>query len=269
MILRISLSIVALVPFCLSCRGPSPGQRTSSSVSVLTYNIHHGAGVDGKLDLERIAGVIDRSGADLIALQEVDRIVKRTGNVDQLQVLAGLTRMHPAFARFMEYGGGEYGLAILSRLPIESIRRIRLPPGKAEPRSALAIHVDHPGLGSITFVCLHLDWLDDDTQRYAQAEALLAAIDNPTGIVILAGDFNDRPGSRTIRLMEKSFSNAAKPEKAHWTFPAPEPDHEIDFVMYRPMDRLEGLARVLDERVASDHRPVLAEIRRNRHQGSR
>lgn len=254
---------VLLAVLCFACQGPqqTPASHAERSLRILTYNIHHGAGIDGKLDLERIAGVLSRSGADLIALQEVDRNVKRTDQVDQLQVLARLTGMHSAFAKFMNYGGGEYGLAILSRYPMMNTRTIHLPPGKAEPRSALAVRVEHPDLGPITFVCLHLDWLDNDTERYAQAQALMATLDDVGDTVILAGDFNDQPGSRTIRLMKQSFTDASKPEHAPWTFPSPKPEREIDFVMYRSAHRIRGFSHVLDEHVASDHRPVLAELR--------
>ncbi|MEX2025646.1 MAG: endonuclease/exonuclease/phosphatase family protein, partial [Pirellulaceae bacterium] len=58
---------------------------------VLTYNIHHGEGIDGKLDLPRIARVIESVDPDLVALQEVDRRVERTGSVDQPAELARLT----------------------------------------------------------------------------------------------------------------------------------------------------------------------------------
>jgi endonuclease/exonuclease/phosphatase family metal-dependent hydrolase len=44
-----------------------------TTVTVMSFNIHHGQGTDGVLDLERIARVIRASGADIVGLQEVDR----------------------------------------------------------------------------------------------------------------------------------------------------------------------------------------------------
>ena len=67
------------------------------TLRVLTYNIHHGAGVDGKLDLKRIASVITGSKADIVALQEVDRNTARAGKVDQVAELARLTKMNALF----------------------------------------------------------------------------------------------------------------------------------------------------------------------------
>lgn len=223
---------------------------------ILTYNIHHGQGIDGALDLQRIADVITGSDAQLVALQEVDINATRTGSVDQIAKLADLTGMHGAFAPFMDFQGGQYGLAILSRKPITQSWTIPLPPGKHEPRSALAVRV-----GDIVFVCLHLDWLEDDQERFAQAGALIEALAGETRVV-LAGDFNDRPGSRTIALFEETYTNAPKPDAASATFPSVHPDRQIDFVMYRPSQAFAATARVLDEPTASDHRPVLAQLQR-------
>ncbi|HTL30639.1 MAG TPA: endonuclease/exonuclease/phosphatase family protein, partial [Tepidisphaeraceae bacterium] len=70
---------------CVGC-----ASAQSQKITVLTYNIHHGAGTDGKYDLQRLADVIKKSGADLVALQEVDRNTNRTKD-DQPAELARLT----------------------------------------------------------------------------------------------------------------------------------------------------------------------------------
>jgi endonuclease/exonuclease/phosphatase family metal-dependent hydrolase len=225
---------------------------------LLTYNIHHGEGTDGVLDLERIAAVINEASPDLVALQEVDDRVARTGGVDQAAEVGRLTGMHHAFAPFMELEGGRYGLAVLSRHPIQETRVIALPAGKHEPRAALAAEVMIPGHASVTFVCAHLDWLDDDAERFAQAEALAGELEDPA--VVIAGDFNDVPGSRTLELFEQTFADAVKASGTRATYPADAPSEEIDFVKYRPVYAFVGSARVLDEAVASDHRPVLATL---------
>ncbi len=251
-----------LILACFAGLGSSQAQtgEESSPLRVLTYNIHHGEGVDAQLDLDRVARIVNQSSADLIALQEVDRKTERSGTRDQVLELSELTNRHPAFAKFMDYQGGEYGLAILSRWPIEQSWDIALPPGRLEPRSALAVRVAHPTLGRITFVCLHFDWLDEDEERFAQSRALLAALRGQEGIVILAGDVNDIPESRTLRLLSSQFANVRKTSDAGSTFPAADPDREIDFVLYRSPTQVNARARVLQELVASDHRPVLAEL---------
>src|ERR687889_385357 len=93
-----------------------PAKQT---VRVMTYNIHVGVGMDKKLDLQRIADVINRERPDLVGLQEVDRGVRRTEGKDEIAELAALTQMHFAFAPNLDYQGGKYGVAILSRWPIK------------------------------------------------------------------------------------------------------------------------------------------------------
>ena len=85
---------------------------------VLSYNIHHAEGVDRKLDVERIAGMIRSVEPDLVALQEVDQKVKRTQVVDQPAELAKLTKMQVVFGANIELQGGHYGNAVLSRFSI-------------------------------------------------------------------------------------------------------------------------------------------------------
>ena len=243
--------LVAIAAEELAGRGP---------LRVLSYNLHHGEGTDGVLELERIAQLIRRAAPDLVALQEVDRHAQRTGGVDQLAELARLTGMHGAFAKFMDFQGGEYGLALLSRAPIVSSERIELPPGEHEPRAVLAAEIDAPGFGRLRFVSLHLDWLARDERRFDQARALLEALEEVDVPVVLAGDFNDTPDSRTMKLLTAGFTSAPKPAGAQATFPSSAPEREIDYVLYRPAERFTARSRVLEERVASDHRPLLAEL---------
>src|SRR3990172_3828554 len=80
-------------------------------VRVLTYNIHHGEGTDGRIDLARIAAVIQRLAPDVVALQEVDKLTSRSEGVDQAAELGRLTKLHAAFGKAMDYAGGEYGQA--------------------------------------------------------------------------------------------------------------------------------------------------------------
>src|SRR5690606_14987157 len=87
-------------------------------VRVMAYNIHHCLGIDGELDVERIAGVINAANPDLVTLQEVDNRTERSDRVDQAAELGRLTGMHARFGRAIDHQGGEYGQAILSRWPI-------------------------------------------------------------------------------------------------------------------------------------------------------
>jgi endonuclease/exonuclease/phosphatase family metal-dependent hydrolase len=86
---------------------------------VATYNVHHGRGADGVLDVERTAEAIIQTGADLIALQELDRNVERSGGIDQPARLEELTGMGMRFFPTVRFGGGEFGLAIAAKEPLD------------------------------------------------------------------------------------------------------------------------------------------------------
>ena len=230
----------------------------TTTVRLLAYNIRHGAGMDDRVDLERAAQVIRRLDPDLVALQEIDNQTTRTGHIDQAQRLGELTGMHAAFGGFMDYREGQYGMALLSRFPIEEATNHRLPDGE-EPRTALAARVrlgdDGP---EIVFVSIHL--YRSAEERLAQAQRIVEIFQNETRPVILAGDFNSTPDSDVIELLEQYWRIPDKGED-RLTFPSMAPSREIDFIMFRPADRFKVVQlAVIDEPLASDHRPVLLEV---------
>ncbi|CAN5361453.1 endonuclease/exonuclease/phosphatase family protein [soil metagenome] len=246
---------LALVIFGILTVGPAAWGDTD--LRVLTYNIHHGRGVDGEMGLERIAKLIESANPDVVALQEVDQACQRSGTIDQVAWFAERLGMDGRFGKFMDFQGGEYGLAILSKLPVKESVVHKLPVG-GEPRMALEVVVE-TAAGLVSVVGLHFDWVSDDTNRYAQAEKLVEGLAGRERPVVLAGDFNDVPGSRTLELFVKSgWKDAPKSGGATATFPSENPRVEIDFVMVRGGEP--DKATVIDERVASDHRPVVADI---------
>lgn len=237
---------------------PSEGATT---VRAATANIKHGRGMDGNVDLGRTAAMLASLDADVIGLQEVDLGVRRSGEVNQATVLGQRLGMHAAFGAFMPYGGGHYGMGILSKFPIRDVRSIRLPGGN-EPRVALTALVCPSGGTPVTVVNVHFDWVADDGFRFAQAEALAAELDRLETPYILLGDFNDVPESRTLSLFRDRATEADKPAEARFTFPADEPRTEIDFVFAGPAERWSvAPARVVPEKIATDHRPVVATLR--------
>lgn len=229
---------------------------------ILSYNIHHGAGVDGKLDLPRIAGVIRGAEPDLVALQEVDRIVERSGRVDQPAELAKLLDMHVAFGANIRLQGGQYGNAVLSKFPLVRHENRLLPNvDRGEQRGLLDADVGLPGgRGELRFLVTHFDHRPDDRERRASVEQVnrLAMLqpDRPT---ILAGDLNDGPSSAVLRELDTRWRRTN--DEPRPTVPVDRPVQQIDFVLVRPVDRWKIVeTRVLDEAVASDHRAVLAVV---------
>ena len=177
-----------------------------AQLRIFSYNIKHGRGMDGKVDLPRIAAVIAKSNPDLVALQEIDKNCARSGNQDIAAELGKLLKMEHRFAKFMDFDGGEYGLAVLSRLPIKKTTRHPLPLG-AEPRCALEVSVQAENWPSpLSFVCIHNDWTKEEI-RVRQVTALISALGDVNTPTILAGDFNGTRDDASLKLLKKE----------HWT----------------------------------------------------
>jgi len=235
---------------------PTPSQR----LRLVSYNIKHGLGNDGRLDLERTAALLNNLRADFIGLQEVDNKVKRSGIVDQAQTLGKSLGMYSAFGSFMDYQGGKYGLGMLSKHPILAAKEIKLPTGN-EPRVALACKIQLPDRREIMVVNLHFDWVEDDKFRFQQAKELAKYLDTLTLPYVLMGDFNDQPQSRTLDLLSRGTMAAVKPRQDRFTFPSMKPTIEIDFIFAAPQEDWQlNFSRVLNGKVTSDHRPFLAVV---------
>ena len=243
----------------------SSSSDASAPLRVATYNIKHGRGMDGVLDLERTLATLRLLNADIIALQEVDDQARRSGGVDQASWLAEQLGMHSAYGAFMDFQGGRYGLAILSRRPILSHETWRLPEGN-EPRVALATRIETDAGEVISAVAVHFDWVKDDGFRYAQAMETLHQIQTLDSPWIVFGDFNDVPESRTMNAFEQVARDATKPSDSAATFPADEPTIEIDYILSGPSSSWSpASATVMEESIASDHRPVVAELNLNQN----
>ncbi len=222
-------------------------------LKLVCWNIHHGVGEDGRLDLKRIAEVIRAEKPDLVALQEVDQGCGRSGKVKQAEELGRLLGMKAVFGKAMDFGGGEYGLAVLSALPVWSHQVHRLP-GDGEPRIALEVRVKQSSR-EFSFVSVHLDH-QDEKRRQSQAKHLHAELaDRPA--VILCGDFNDVPRSETMKVFG-NWQTMPKREPA-LTAPAGDPRFEIDHVLLRGFQS-RGQLLVLEEKIASDHRPLAGSV---------
>jgi endonuclease/exonuclease/phosphatase family metal-dependent hydrolase len=227
---------------------------------VAAYNIKHGLGLDGVVDLERIADVLRPLDADVITLQEIDNGVERTGGVDQARRLGALLEMEAHFGDFMPYQGGEYGMAVLTRLPVLSVTNVRLPDGD-EPRTALEVVVAVGREGRpVSVVGIH--FYRTPEERRAQADSLTSYFGDVGRPVVLAGDFNSQRGDLVLRSLAASGWFVVDKDDQVDTFPADAPEREIDFVMLRPAGAFEVVEhRVIGETVASDHRPLLVVLR--------
>ena len=243
-------------------------QEPSRTLRVLTYNIHHAEGTDGKLDLERIAKVIQSAKPDLVALQEVDQSTKRSGGVDQLARLAELTGMHSAYGKAMDFQGGAYGIGMLSRWPLQNVRVHPLPsPPGVEPRAILeATVVPGENGAKLQFLVTHVDHKAAPAhraQQVARIRELFPATAADAIPAILAGDLNATPDSEVIKSLFADWTDSAA-GKTFLTCPTNPPRVKIDYVLYRPASAWRVVeTQALQEPTASDHLPVLSILRHN------
>jgi len=242
------------------------------TVRVLVYNMHAGKDAAGADNLARVAALVRHTGADLVLLQEVDRRTRRSGGVDQPAVLKRLTGHHVAFGKTLDYQGGEYGIAVLSRWPIVSDTLVRLPVvpaqaragGSYEPRGALRVTVAAPG-GVIAVINTHLDPSREDRWRRQEIRTVAALADTTRAggapAVLVGGDFNATPESlvqENARRAGLRDAWAACGRGDGRTYPADSAVKRIDYLY------LTGGASCTEARVlrsdASDHRPLLVRV---------
>jgi endonuclease/exonuclease/phosphatase family metal-dependent hydrolase len=220
------------------------------AATVATFNIRHGRGSDGRVDLARTADVIRRSGAGLIALQELDRFHPRSDGVDQPAELARLTGLQMSFVPTIARDGWEYGIAVASDDGLGDLRTIDLPRfASAEPRRAIAGR-----WRGLDVIATHLGLGREENARQQQALADLVARASP-GLVLL-GDFNQpRWRLRAWRargLIAAPFLGASV--DPWWRL------RQIDHVFTRPPVSA-GRARRVPGDEASDHRCVAVSLR--------
>lgn len=255
--------------------GPSIEEEParSQTLRLLTYNIRHCRGTDGRVAPERVARVIAATRADIVALQEVDVGRKRTGGLDQAEEIARLVGMDPHFHPALHIEEERYGDALLTHLPSRLRRADALPglvrrPG-LEPRGALWAEIT-VGAARLQVVTTHFGLLG--AERVAQAEALLGPdwLGDPAcrEPVVLLGDFNATGWSRAYRRLSRRLTDARRlvgPERRQGraTFPSRFPLLRIDHVFVSAGIAVERMRVVNDPptRLASDHLPILAEIR--------
>jgi len=230
---------------------------TQESITILTYNIRHGAGMDNTMNLERQAAIIKACEADVVGLQEVDSVTDRSGMIDEAAYLAQENNMVGTFGRAIDYDGGKYGVAILSKEKPLSVKNIPLP--GAEPRTLLVCEFEQ-----FVFACTHLDL--EEQNRLASVDIIVNEAKKWDKQFFLCGDWNDEPGSELLERMKESFtilSNTNGEYKLYPTylsFPADEPNSCIDYVAGFGQNVKRRSSEVLNEPAASDHRPVLVKV---------
>jgi endonuclease/exonuclease/phosphatase family metal-dependent hydrolase len=232
------------------------------SLRVMSYNIHHGEGLDGKLDLERIAQVILDARADLVGLQEVDRGVARTQQRDLPAELAKLTGMTVHFDQNIAHQGGDYGNAVLTKFPIKHAKNTPLKMfGQGEQRGVQQILLEVHGR-EVLFLNTHLDQRREPAERESSAEELRRIVAAGKTPVILVGDFNAVPDSTAIAKVREFLTDAwtIAGKGAGPTIPVAKPTRRIDYI-WVSAPSIEPVKMEVLSSAASDHLPIVAELR--------
>lgn len=239
----------------------------TSGIRVLCYNIHHANPPSRPdfIDMNAIANVINQEQADLVALQEVDVYTTRSGkSLHQAEELGRLTGMKVYFARAIDYGGGEYGVAILSKHPIQEMKNHPLPTAAGtggELRTLATAVIELPQRKKILFASTHLDAQSSDTNRILQAEKIVEILKKEQLPVILAGDFNAVASTRVIKTFDNYFTRSCL-TNCEFTIPVINPNKTIDYIVYAPKEKFTVVQqKVIAETYASDHRPVMTVLR--------
>lgn len=234
----------------------------AADLKIMSYNIHHAnppsKSKEGVIDIDAVARVIKQQNPDLVGIQETDRNTKRSGNIDEAALLGQKTGLHAQFFKAIDYDGGDYGLTILSRYPIQSYNKVNLPQVmKGEARILSYITVNIPGKGKITFANTHLDATHPDSNRVAQVKRIIAELDSKPGPVIIVGDFNSEANKETIRILDQNFRRTCV-DGCAFTIPETRPNKTIDYIAIKNAGWPVKEHTVIPETYASDHRPVTA-----------
>ena len=246
-----------------SSSGTNGDSERSRLIRIMTYNIHH-ANPPSKpdlIDVEAIASVIRKENPDLVALQEVDVFTERSGkDLHQARELAEILDMNYHFVKALDYQGGFYGNAVLSKFPILDSMKIdlpSLPDIDAEDRNWAGIKVEVDGK-EFWFGSTHLDFHRGGNNLH-QSKTLLKNLESIGIPLVIGGDYNRTDTSESIALFDQQFQRTC--DDCPPTIPVTNPNKTIDFLMYRKRDDFQVVShKVVDERYASDHLPVVAEI---------
>jgi endonuclease/exonuclease/phosphatase family metal-dependent hydrolase len=230
---------------------PSANFEAPASFTVMTFNMHHGEGMDGKVDIIRIAELLQQEKADIIALQEVDRYRLRSGFVDQARELSEMLGMHMVYSPSLTYKVGQYGMAVLSRYPITDSSWAFLP-GNLETRSLLMTTV-LIGSEPVHIATTHLGLSGED--RRLQLTRVSELLADKKGPLVVVGDFNMEEDAFPVKMDKMSLMDVPLGKDSQGTFAG---GQRIDYVFANVQNT--GSAWTVPT-IFSDHFPVIARFR--------
>ena len=238
-----------------------PAEVNGLGLRVVSWNIHRCFGTDRRYWPERVAEVLAKMNADIIALQEVDSSLSVEGERDQLTYLSEALAMKAVMGPTLHRDYGSYGNALLTNFEILGSEEYDLSYRKFEPRGALAVELK-AGSFPLRVVNTHLGlkyW-----ERAFQIDRLLGELvwpeSPPSRPVVLLGDFNEWcPGTPNGARLTRAF-DLKTPRVS--TFPSNWPRFALDriFISGKVRDFKFEVCSEPTARVASDHLPLIAEF---------
>ncbi len=250
--------IILMCSIAINIFAIKPTQE-QDSIRLMSYNIHRAEGMDEKIDIKRIGTIILEVNPEVAALQEVDSVVNRSGNIDILKALAEQTGMYHTFGYSILHDGGKYGNGVLTKERPVNASKIYLP-GEDEARTALIIELEE-----YIIVNTHLSLTN--MERLESVKIITEYIKGYDKPVFLLGDLNAEPHEDPIKWLESEkwvvLTDSLAP-----TFPSTEPDITIDYIIgykgdvfnYKTIN-----STVIDNKIASDHRPIYTDVQIKRY----
>lgn len=245
------VSIFSLLLFHIGAQSFPQRENTHR---LMSYNIHHAKGMDNKIDVDRIGRLIMNVNPEVVGLQEVDSVMVRSGNIDILQLLAAQTGMHATFGYSILHDGGKYGNGMLTKEKPLAVKKIALP-GAKEARTALIVE-----LNRYVVVNTHLSLTNEE--QLESVKIITKAVEKYDKPVFLMGDLNATPDSEPMTYLQEKWQYLSNTKQL--TSPSVNPRSTIDYVLgftAKGQTYAKYRAHVIDEQVASDHRPLFVDIR--------
>ena len=252
-----------------------------ADVRVMTYNIRVGVGgaaerLPAEEGLEKVARIVEQCNPDVLLIQEIEKGAKRSGYVDEVTwLMRRLDYPHAAFGPAIREATWNYGVAIFSRYPSKvSSQRTRLfkpdyrashpeyPAHYSEQRVLLRATTLVQG-ATVNFFCTHLGLTPD--QRKRQVEEIVERLEGYASPCVLGGDFNALPDSAEMEPLRVHLQDAldafSVPVEKRLSYPAKKPKRAIDAIFVSQDIEVRSAKVIADETLASDHLPVLVELR--------
>ncbi|NLT21229.1 MAG: hypothetical protein GXY16_09575 [Syntrophomonadaceae bacterium] len=228
-----------------------------SSIRLITYNIHHGTNADETPSLHNITDLLSDLDPDIIALQEVDKNLARSGRQHQASVLAQRLNMNFVYAGALQYSNGEYGNALLSRLPIISYKK-HLLPDPAENRCLMEAVVQGP-TRPVGIFNVHMSLNASMRQKHLN-DFILPRLEACPYPLILMGDFNSTNDQKDINLLTARLTDTFYFNQGVITntFSSSQPVKRIDYIFADKRFVVQNYF-IVDSQ-ASDHLPVAVQI---------